>query len=347
MQLLLAELEAALRAAWGCELRVARASPVVSVADNYDRLHYPADGAAREARYSRYVCEGALLRTQTSAMVPPLLRALSAAPPQDLALLCPGLVYRRDSIDRLHTSEPQQLDVWRISRAQALDEAVLERWVALTLETLLPGRAWRVLPAEHPYTRCGLQLEVRDGDAWVEVGECGLASPTLLAECGLPVPPYTGLAMGLGMDRLLMLRKGLPDVRLLRAQDPRIRGQLQDLLPYRPVSSMPAVRRDLSVVVDADVTDEALGDAVRSALAQDADVIESVQVLGETPYAQLPAAARARLQLGPQQKNALIRVVLRALERSLTHHECNLLRDRIYAAVHRGPVAEWAVQDRR
>ena len=68
--------------------------------DNYDRLGYPPDGAARDARYTRYVCETALLRTQTSAMLPPLLRALAAAPPEDVVLSCPGLVYRRDVIDR-------------------------------------------------------------------------------------------------------------------------------------------------------------------------------------------------------------------------------------------------------
>jgi phenylalanyl-tRNA synthetase alpha chain len=148
--------------------------------------------------------------------------------------------------------------------------------------------------------------------------------------------------MGLGLDRIVMLRKGLDDVRLLRASDPRIAQQLLDLSPYRPVSSMPAVRRDLSVVVPQDTSDEALGDAVRCALGPRADVIESVQVIDETGYLGLPASARTRLGIAPDQKNALVRVVLRALDRTLTHAECNELRDIIYAAVHRGPVWEWA-----
>ena len=76
MQLLLDEIHAALPA----PIEVHRASPIVSVADNYDRLGYPPGGAARDARYTRYVCDVALLRTQTSAMIPPLLqRALPAA----------------------------------------------------------------------------------------------------------------------------------------------------------------------------------------------------------------------------------------------------------------------------
>src|SRR5262245_54126047 len=102
MQVLVDAALAAL-AAWPCRAIVHRQSPIVSVADNYDRLHYPAGGAARDSRYTRYVCEGALLRTQTSALIPPLLRQLAADPLSDLLLACPGLVYRRDCIDRLHT----------------------------------------------------------------------------------------------------------------------------------------------------------------------------------------------------------------------------------------------------
>src|SRR5262245_17300827 len=120
MQLLVGSAVEALRAAWSCEVIVDRQSPIVSIADNYDRLHYPADGAARDTRYTRYVCESALLRTQTSAMIPPLLRRIAPAPPDDALLVCPGVVYRRDCIDRLHSGEPHQLDVWRVSRGAAL-----------------------------------------------------------------------------------------------------------------------------------------------------------------------------------------------------------------------------------
>src|SRR4051794_10445298 len=69
MQRLVADVVAALRDAWGCTVVMHRASPVVDVADNYDRLHYPESGAARDARYTRYLTERSLLRTQTSAMI--------------------------------------------------------------------------------------------------------------------------------------------------------------------------------------------------------------------------------------------------------------------------------------
>lgn len=327
---------------WGCLVRRHRTSPIVSVADNYDRLRYPPQGVARDARYTRYVCDVAVLRTQTSAMVPPLLSALAQCPLPDVVLACPGLVYRRDCIDRLHTGEPHQLDVWRVRQGERLEQRDLLSMIAEVVEAVLPGREWRVVSANHPYTIEGLQIDARDGSSWVEIGECGLAHPELLAGSGLR--DHSGLAMGLGLDRLLMLRKGIDDIRLLRATDPRIATQMLDLSLYRKVSSMPPIRRDLSIVVCESATAEALGDRVRAALGDQADAIEAVEVVDETPYASLPPAARARLGLRHDQKNVLLRVVLRDVSRTLTHAEANELRDAIYAAVHEGQHMEWAAR---
>jgi phenylalanyl-tRNA synthetase alpha chain len=341
MQELLRAVTAALAGRWRCPVLVERRSPVVPVADNYDRLHYPPGGAARDARYTRYVTQDTLLRTQTSALVPPLLRRLAADPPRDLLLVCPGLVYRRDVIDRLHTGEPHQVDLWRIRLGPPLGPADLEEMIAEVAAAAAPGRTVRTGPAVHPYTVGGREIEVADGERWIEIGECGLALPALLAEAGLP-PDASGLAMGLGLDRLLMLRKGMDDIRLLRATDPRIAGQLRDLAPYRPVSRQPPIRRDLSVAVPAATTPEELGDRVREALGPRAADVEAVEVSGEASAESLGEAARARLGLRPGQKNVLLRVVLRSPERTLTAGEANTLRDAVYAAVHQGAAHQWA-----
>ena len=148
--------------------------------------------------------------------------------------------------------------------------------------------------------------------------------------------------MGLGLDRLVMLRKGLDDIRLLRATDPRIASQLLDLAPYRAVSAMPEVRRDLSIAVDAVPLPEELGDHVRAALGARAELVEAVTIVSTTPGRDLPAAAIARFGIAPEQTNLLVRVVLRSLDRTLTHDECNELRDVIYAALHRGTRHVWA-----
>jgi phenylalanyl-tRNA synthetase alpha chain len=339
MQLLLDAICAALPA----PVAMHRASPIVSIADNYDRLGYPAEGAAREARYTRYVCDSAVLRTQTSAMIPPLLRELAADPPDDMVLACPGLVYRRDVIDRLHVGEPHQLDLWRIARC-SLDEPALEHMIAAVVQAALPDTPWRTQAASHPYTTHGRQIDALVDGEWIEIGECGLASRALLREAGMP--DHHGVALGLGLDRLLMLRKGIDDIRLLRAGDPRIAAQMLDLAPYRPVSSMPPVRRDLSIVVDAPGPDaEQLGDEVRAALGDRASLVETVEIVSTTPCAQLPPAALARLGIAPDQLNMLVRVTLRSLDRTLTHDECNELRDEIYDAIHCGTVRHYAARN--
>jgi phenylalanyl-tRNA synthetase alpha chain len=216
--------------------------------------------------------------------------------------------------------------------------------VGLLLEALAPGRPSRWEPRIHPYTLDGRQVDICWDGEWVEVWECGLAHPEVLRWAGLA--GWSGLALGMGLDRLLMLRKGIPDIRLLRSADPRIAGQLADLAAYRPVSAMPPVRRDLSVAVDADDTAEDLGGRVRDALGPDADAVEEVGVLAETHYEQLPAQAVARLGIRPGQKNVLVRVVLRHLERTLTDEQANHMRDRIYAALHRGTTHQWAARSR-
>jgi phenylalanyl-tRNA synthetase alpha chain len=351
MQRVLADVVGALAAAWGCEVRTHRALPVVSARDNYDRLYYPPDGAARDARHTRWIGPGVLLRTQTSAMIPPALDQLAGdAGWADVLLSCPGLVYRRDCIDRHHVGEPHQVDLWRIRRGAPLGRADLLAMIGDVVAAALPGWRWRAVPSAHPYTVDGLQIDAAAaGDEWLEIGECGLAAPAVLADAGLAGvvdsgAAATGLAMGLGLDRLLMLRKGIPDIRLLRAADPRVASQMQDLAPWRAVSSMPPVRRDLSIAVDAGDAAEELGDRVRAALGARAAAVESVEVVAETAAAALPEAARARLGMRPGQKNLLVRVVLRDLERTLTHEEANRLRDEIYAALHGGDAHQWATR---
>jgi phenylalanyl-tRNA synthetase alpha chain len=334
----------ALAARWGCAVEVHRPSPLVAVEDNYDRLGYAPAAATRAGRYSRYVSGTVMLRSHTSAGVPPALRALAARPdaPADVLLVLPGLTYRRDVVDRLHVGTPHQLDLWRIVRGATVTTDDLSDMVAALAAAVLPGARWRTEPAEHPYTTDGRQVDVETPDGWVELAECGLAAPHVLAGAGLDPERWTGLALGMGLDRALMLRKGVPDIRLLRATDPRIAGQMLDLRPWRAVSTLPAVRRDLSVVLDGPADPELLGDRVRTALGPDADVLESLTVLADTPHEDLPAAARARLGTRPGQRNALLRLVLRPVDRTLTDAEANAARDRVYAAVHEGPHHEWA-----
>jgi phenylalanyl-tRNA synthetase alpha chain len=336
----------ALEAAWtregaSCEVRWCRGPRIVPIADNYDRLGYDPADVTRAARYTRYVDHERMLRSHSTAIVPPALRQLAAElhPPADVLLACPGISYRRDAIDWQHTGTPQQLDLWRISKRQ-LAGPDLDEMIAALLDALLPGRVRRHEPRVHPYTTGGRQVDVLHDDVWVEIAECGLAHADVLAGAGLR--GYTGLALGMGLDRLLMLRKHVPDIRLLRSADPRIAGQMLDLQPYQRVSSQPTIRRDLSIAVTTEEDDETLGDQVRDALGPDADAVEDVTILARTPCSELPSAALARLGARPEQRNLLVRVVLRRLDWTLTDAQANDLRDRIYVRLHHGTAWQWA-----
>jgi phenylalanyl-tRNA synthetase alpha chain len=267
------------------------------------------------------------------------IQILTGRPGDDVLLACPGMVYRRDAIDWQHSGTPHQLDLWRIT-SRRMTGADLDEMISYLLEALVPGLPHRQEARNHPYTEHGRQVDVWHDGRWVEVWECGLAHPGVLAAAGLA--GHGGLALGMGLDRLLMLVKGIPDIRLLRSADPRIAGQMHDLAAYQPVSSMPPVRRDLSVAVDADEDEETLGDRVREALGTDAPCVEEVRVLTATPYARLPGPAARRLGARPGQTNLLVRVVLRDLDKTLTDEAANGLRDRIYLAIHQGTQYQWA-----
>ena len=142
--------------------------------------------------------------------------------------------------------------------------------------------------------------------------------------------------------RLVTLRKKITDIRLLRAQEPRIVRQMRDLEPYVPVSKHPPIRRDLSVAVAQEMPAEELGDRIREALGERGEQLESVESISEVPYETLPVAAHARMGMKPGQKNVLLRLVIRHPSRTLTRTEANDLRDAVYRAIHQGARWEWA-----
>ncbi|MEO0469106.1 MAG: hypothetical protein AAF206_05760 [Bacteroidota bacterium] len=346
IQLLIEEVADALHKSWGIQTHIYRESPIVSIADNYDRLRYPADGPARAARYTRYVCDTALLRTSTTAMIPHAMQHLEPQLHGNDLIICPGLVYRRDCIDRLHLAEIHQMDVWRICQKPMKDEDMLEM-IQIVINKLLPGRDYRLEKRVHPYTLNGLQIDVLDEGNWIEVGECGLAHPDLLSENLTVGDRLSGLAMGLGLDRILMLRKKMHDIRLVASSHPKIAVQMQNLTPYQPISSMPAVKRDLSLVVADTMDEEQIGAKVRESLGETAALIERLEVRAESHYRELSDHVRKKLALRPHQKNLLLRVVLQALDRSLTDESCNQYRDQIYACLHEGEIWEWATPPKK
>lgn len=330
----------ALQREWRVPVRHVRSSPIVPVGENYDRLGYDSGDVTRARRYTRYISSTVMLRSHTSAELPTALEDYADLDDVDELIVVPGLVYRRDAVDRSHVGEPHQVDLWRIRSTPDTSDADMLTMIDRLVEAVLPGARWRTTHVTHPYTVGGRQIDVLHEGEWLELAECGRIHPDVLRGSGLDPERWSGLALGMGLERALMLRKGIPDIRYLRAEDPRIAGQMLTLDPWQHVSPLPAARRDISVVVDATEDEETLGDRIREVLGDDADVIESVDVLGRTPHEDLPEGSRARLGTRQGQVNLLLRIILRPIDRTLTSEEANAIRNAIYRAVHDGPRLE-------
>jgi phenylalanyl-tRNA synthetase alpha chain len=199
IQILIERAVASLAGAWDCEVHWCRGPRIVPVADNYDRLGYPAGAVSRDARYTRYTGDGHMLRSHSTAMIPSALRGLaaasaaSAAPASagDVLLVCPGIVYRRDAIDWQHTGTPHQLDLWRISR-RALGDDDMDEMIGALRGALVPRLPVRQQPRTHPYTLGGRQIDAHHGGRWTSPTSacCALVIPASPARCS--TSPGTG-----------------------------------------------------------------------------------------------------------------------------------------------------------
>lgn len=303
-----------------------RSHPITTVANNFDKLYFPTESLSRSPKYTRYLSDGKLLRTHTTAIIPVVLSRLRG----EHLILHPGMCYRRDVVDKRHVGEPHQMDIWLMSKSQHLERDALVKLIHTILNAVLPGVSYRLNETSHPYTLNGLEIEVLVEGKWIEVGEGGEAHPGLLPS------GHTGLATGWGLDRLAMLVKGIDDIRLLRSPHPQIAAQMTNLEPYRPVSNQPSINRDMSIVTGVETELEDICEKIVEALGDEAELLESVNILSETLYHQLPQKAIQRLGIQPNQKNMLVRMTLRSLHSSITNQHANVLRDLAYSKINQG-----------
>lgn len=330
--LMVNEIKTAIEKAYYKEPIVVRNSPIVNVKDNYDNLYYPTEDITKGSRYTRWINENEILRTQVTSAIPNILKNHTK---KDAIYMVPGLVYRRDVIDRTHIGEPHQCDVWRVSCIHKYTREDLLNLVGVIVNAILPNCEWRYTETNHYYTKDGIEVEVLYNGNWLEILECGLILPKLLDDCGLDSNIYSGLALGMGIDRGVMLRKGIQDIRLLRHTDPRIANQMKNLKPYREVSNYPNTKRDISIAILKDTDDELLGDEVRS-LISNVGWIEEIEIKSETNYEDLPQHISERLGMSNEMKNVLIGIKLRALDKTLNKAEVNSVIEDLYKKIHMG-----------
>lgn len=197
---------------------------------NFDSLNFKPDHPARELQDTFFVeptSAHLMLRTHTS---PVQMRSLLS---RDLPLyvVCPGQVYRTDELDATHTPVFHQIE------GLAVDKGLTMADLKGTLEHM--ARAMfgqdakiRLRPNYFPFTEPSAELDVwhpdaKGGPAWIEWGGCGMVHPNVLRAAGIDPEVYSGFAFGMGIERTLMFRNGVQDMRDMIEGDIRFSQQFK------------------------------------------------------------------------------------------------------------------------
>jgi phenylalanyl-tRNA synthetase alpha chain len=214
--------------------------------NNFSKLGFPPDHPATDMQDSFWVrVEGrngasavarTLLRTHTSNVQ---IRAMTTHPPP-MAFIAPGVVYRRDD-DATHSSMFHQIECFLIDENVTM--AHLKGVLAEFAERFFgAGTPIRLRPSYFPFVEPGAEVDVgcpfcRQPDGtragcsvckktgFIEILGCGMIHPVVFESCGLDPDRWTGFAFGMGIERVAMVRDGIPDVRLLFENDPRFLSQ--------------------------------------------------------------------------------------------------------------------------
>ena len=318
----------------------------MDVKDNFDKLLFSPGNPGRSSTYTRYVDGDHILRTHTSALIPSTFENLEKNIDQATFVL-PGLVYRRDVIDPKHLDVFHQIDVWTLQKNKAHGRVSRENLLELAktvFEAACPGAKMIVYEAKHPYTIDGIEVYAGVDGKEIEVFEAGLAHPDVLKNSGIDPEEYSGLALGMGVERLIMARKNLPDIRLIRSTDPRVVKQMTNMEKFKDVSDKPAIARDMSYCVNKNDTEEDICEAIRDAFGDKSDLLEQVEVLERTPFDKLNPIAKERLGAKEDQDNVLVRIILRHPDKTLTKKESAELYSKAYPKLHKGTTKGYEVK---
>jgi len=327
-------------------IRIIRDNPIVEAIDNFDRLLFSPGNPGRSSTYTRYVDEDHILRTHTSALIPATFKKLEKDIDR-LTFVLPGLVYRRDVIDPKHLDAFHQIDVWTLQKNSKYGCTTRENLLELVkavFEAACPGAKMIVYEANHPYTINGIEVYAGINDKEIEVLEAGLAHPEVLRSAGIDPEAYSGLALGMGVERLIMARKNLPDIRLIRSSDLRIIKQMMNMDEFVNVSDKPAMSRDVSYCIDKNDSEEDICENIRNVFGDKSDLLEEVRILERTSFDQLHPIAKERLGAKKGQDNILVRIVLRHPDKTLTKKEAANLYSMIYPKLHQGDTKGYEVE---
>jgi len=202
---------------------------------NFEALNFPPHHPARTMHDTFWFPDNMLLRTHTS---PVQIRTMLAEQPP-IYVVCPGRVFRSDELDATHTPVFHQVEGLAVDRGITMADlrGTLDHFAAAMFG---PGITTRLRPSFFPFTEPSAEVDLQcfacrgasvgnpdrpcrtcGSEGWIEWGGCGMVNPRVLRACGIDPDEFSGFAFGMGLERTLMFRHGITDMRDLIEGDVR------------------------------------------------------------------------------------------------------------------------------
>lgn len=199
---------------------------------NFEALNIPKDHPARSEQDTFYINDSLVLRTQTS---PVQVRVMEKQEPP-IKMISPGKVFRSDAVDATHSPIFYQMEGLVIDKNVTF--ADLKGTLELFAQKMFGDKVnTKFRPHHFPFTEPSAEMDatcfvckgegckVCKGEGWIELLGCGMVHPDVLRNCGIDPEVYSGFAFGFGVDRMVMLKYGIDDIRLLYESDMRFLNQ--------------------------------------------------------------------------------------------------------------------------
>ncbi len=215
----------------GMGFSVAEGPEIESDLFNFQLLNVPKDHPARDMQDTFYVNDSYVLRTHTSPMQARIMT--TEKPP--IRVVIPGRVYRSDD-DASHSPIFHQIEGLAVDRHITVGDlqGCLE---AFAQKLFSPSTKIRLRPSYFPFTEPSVEVDVTcaicggkgcrvcKGTGWVEILGAGIVNPSVLEMCGISPDEYSGFAFGLGLERIAMIKYGIPNIKLFYENDMRFLKQ--------------------------------------------------------------------------------------------------------------------------
>lgn len=194
---------------------------------NFEALNIPDDHPARDPLDNFYIAAAErtaggpmLLRSQTSTVQ---IRTMESEPPP-IRIVSIGRVYRPDTIDRTHSCMFHQMEGLMVDTDVTM--AQLKTLLSMFAESFLgPDVEVRFRPSFFPFTEPSVEVDMRWGDSWMEIGGAGMVDPNVFRAVGYDPDKVSGFAFGLGIERFCMKHFEVDDIRLFSENDVRFLRQ--------------------------------------------------------------------------------------------------------------------------